>query len=100
MQTRIAKQVVLLSALLLSSGAHSQTVGNRQGAAAVYSNQSGAINPSALYVDASQFSTTDVCVGIQQAIASVPTMTGTPNGVVIDARNFSLPATQVFLPVP
>jgi hypothetical protein len=35
MQTRIAKQVVLLSALLLSSGAHSQTVGNRQGAAAL-----------------------------------------------------------------
>jgi hypothetical protein len=73
---------------------------NAKGAAAVYSSATGNIAPSAVWVDASQFTTlaapTDVCLAIQAAIASVG-VSGTAAGVVIDARNFVLPSTSPFV---
>jgi hypothetical protein len=60
---------------------------NQQGAPAVYSSTAGNLGPSTVWVDASQFSTADVCLGIQSAIASL-TSTHDVGGVVIDARNY------------
>ena len=71
---------------------------SKQGTPAVYMNTNGTINPSQVWVDASQFPTADMCQSIQAAIASVVTASGSsPAGLVIDARNFPLPTsgTQV-----
>jgi len=51
-----------------------------------------------LWIDASQFNQKDICVYIQAAIAALPIVTDTPAvsaGIVIDARNFTPPASGV-----
>ncbi len=44
--------------------------------------------PAGLWLDASQFGKSDMCLDIQAAIAALPT-TPLPGGAVIDARNFA-----------
>jgi hypothetical protein len=49
-----------------------------------------------LWIDASQFNKTDICLDIQAAIAALPVSAGSET-VVIDARNFSLPPGSGFI---
>lgn len=70
---------------------------NQQGAPAVYSSPNGIIQPSSIWLDAYQFSPTDICKGIQMAINSLGT-TGALGGVVVDARNYSVTSSSPTLP--
>jgi hypothetical protein len=87
-----------LSLILLAAAASAQVA---KGVAAVYDNlANGSISPSAMWVDASQFTNLgalDMCQSIAAAIASLPVPGTTTAGAVIDARNFPLSASQTYL---
>jgi hypothetical protein len=85
------------SAALLITAAGAQ---NTKRAGAAYSSTTGNIAPSAMWIDASQFTNSgalDICQSIAAAIASLPVPGSTPAGAVIDARNFPLPSGQAYL---
>lgn len=80
---------------LLAAAASGQS---KQGTPTVYTTTTGTISGSSLWIDASQFSSSDVCVGIQSAIASAVTQAGSvAGGLVIDARNFALPTSGPYV---